>query len=71
MVGKGLSFHYNEALGLEYMGLDAKKPVFGGLGAIKAQTSLCICAVWSAPLLFAYWKVSYLSLLLTKFQFPS
>ena len=25
----------------------------------KAQTSLCMCAVCSTPLLFAYWKVSY------------
>ena len=42
------------------MGLDAWKPVFGGLRTIQAQTSLRIRAVWSAPLLFAYWKVLYL-----------
>ena len=53
------------------MGLDVRKPVFGDLGTTKAQTSLRICAVWSAPLLFAYWKVSYLDLLQTKFQFSS
>ena len=28
------------------------------LRTTKAQTSLCICTVWSAPLLFAFWKVS-------------
>ena len=35
-----------------YMGLDARKPVFGGLQTTRAQTSLPICADWSAPLLF-------------------
>ena len=45
------------------MGLDARKPVFGGLRTAKAQTSLRIRAVWSAPFLFAYWN-----LLLAKFQ---
>ena len=29
------------------------------------QTSLHICADWSAPLIFAFWKVSYLNLLCT------
>ena len=53
------------------MGLDAGKPVFGGLRTTKAQTSLRIRAVWSAPLFFAYWKVSYLDLLRPKFQFSS
>ena len=56
---------------LEHMGLGARKPVFGGLRTTKAQTSLRIRAVWSAPLLFAYWKVSYLDLLQAKFQFSS
>ena len=51
-----------------HMGLDARKPVFGGLPTTKAQTSLCIRAVWSAPLLFAYKKVSYLDVLWAKFQ---
>ena len=51
------------------MSIDASKPVFGGLRTAKAQTSLRIPSVWSAPLLFAYWKVSYLNLLQPKFQF--
>ena len=38
-----------------YMGLDARKPVFGGLRTTKAQTSLRICAVWSGPLIFAFY----------------
>ena len=42
----------------EQMGLVARKSVFGGLRATQAQTSLRICAVWSAPLLFAFWKDS-------------
>ena len=50
---------------------DARKPVFGGLRTTKAQTSLRIRAVWSAPLLFAFWKVPYLSLLQAKFQVSS
>ena len=45
--------------------------VFGGLQTTQAQTSLRIRAVWSAPLLYAYWKVSYLDLLQAKFQFSS
>ena len=40
----------------------ARKPVFGD-GTTKAQTSLRICAVLSALLLFTFWKVSYLNLL--------
>ena len=51
------------------MGLDARKPVFRGLRATKAQTSLRICADWSAPLLFAFWKVPYLNLLQAKINF--
>ena len=46
-------------------------PVFGGLQTTKAQTSLRIRADWSVHLLFAYWKVSYLNLLQTKFQYSS
>ena len=49
------------------MGLEARKPVFSGLRTTKAQTSLRIRAVWSAPLLFAYWKESYLNLLQAEF----
>ena len=56
---------------LIYIVLDVRKPVFGGLQAIKAQTSLPIRAVWSAPLLFTFWKVSYQNLLQVKFQFSS
>ena len=39
----------------------------------KAQTSLRIRAVWSAPLLFAYcnWQVSYLYFSPAKIQFSS
>ena len=51
------------------MGLDGRKPVFWGLLKTKAQTSLRLCAVWSAPLWLAYWKVAYLNLLLVKFQY--
>ena len=43
------------------MGLKARKPVFGVLRITQAQTSLRICAVWSAPLLFAFWKVQYVT----------
>ena len=53
------------------MGLNARKPVFGGLRTTQAQTSLRIRAVWSAPLLFAFCKVQYLSLPQAKFQFSS
>ena len=52
-----------------HMGLDARKPVFGGLWTTKAQTSLHIRAVWSVPLSFVYSKVSYLDLLRTIFHF--
>ena len=51
------------------MGLDARKPVFSGLRTTQAQTSLRIRAVWSAPLLFAFWKVSYVNLLQVNFNF--
>ena len=53
---------------IQYMGLVVRKPIFGGLQTTQAQTSLRISAVWSTPLLFAFWKVSYLDLLLTEFQ---
>ena len=52
-------------------GLDARKPVFGGSWTTQAQTNLRIPAVWSAPLLFAFWKVLYVNLLQAKFQFTS
>ena len=53
------------------MGLDMRKPVFGGLQTTKAQTNLHIRAVKSQPLLFAYLKVSYLGSLRAKFQISS
>ena len=53
------------------MGLDARKPVFGGLRTTQAQTSLRIRAVCSAPLLFAFCKAPYPSLLQAKFHFTS
>ena len=45
-----------------------EKTQFGFL-TTQAQTSLRIRAVWSAPLLFTFWKVSYVNLLQVKFQF--
>ena len=56
---------------LLYMGLDARNPIFKGVWTARAQTSLCVYAVWSAPLFFAYWTVSYLELLWAKFKFSS
>ena len=50
------------------MGRDTRKPIFGGLQITKAQTSLCILADCLAPLLFAFWKVSYLNFLQAKFK---
>ena len=52
-----------------YMSLDVRKPVFRDLQTTQAQTSLRIRAVWSAPLLFVLWKVSYVNLLQVKFEF--
>ena len=40
-----------------------------GLQTTKAQTSLHIRAVWSAPLLFTNWIVSYLNLLQARLHF--
>ena len=42
-----------------HVGLDARKPVFGGQRTTQAQTSLHR----SAPLLFTYWKVPYKDLI--------
>ena len=42
-----------------------------GVQTTKAQTSLRIRADWSAPLLFAIWKISYLHLLLLKLHIVS
>ena len=41
-------------IAVSLLGLDARKPVFGGLRTKQTQTSLRIRAVLSAPLLFAY-----------------
>ena len=65
------TFILAEHLNTIYMGLNARKPVFGGLRTTQAQTSQHIRAVWSAPLLFAFWKIPYLTLLQVKFQFSS
>ena len=46
-------FQYHSFEYLQHMSLDARKSVFGGLRTTKVQTSLCICTVWSGPLLFA------------------
>ena len=59
------------------MGLDSSGPrpnqtrLWGFLRPTKAQTSLRLSADRSVPLLFAYWKVSYLNLLQSKFQYSS
>ena len=63
--------HCKVTFGFKYMGLDARKPVFGVLRITQAQTSLRIRAIWSAPLLFAFWKVRYVNLPQVKFQFSS
>ena len=51
-----------------YMGLNTRKLVLGGLRATKMQTCSLRRSVQSdpAPLLFAYWKVSYQNLLQAK-----
>ena len=54
-----------------HMGLDTRKPVFGGVRTTKAQASLRIHAGLSAPLLFANQKVPYQDLPHMKFQFSS
>ena len=54
-----------------YLGLDTRKPVFAGLRKQNAKTSLRIPVVWSAPLLFANWKVLYVDLQQAKIQFSS
>ena len=43
----------------------------GGVRTTQSQTNLRIRAVWSAPLLFAFSKNSYVNLLPVKFQFSS
>ena len=58
-------------LASKYMGLDARKPVFGGVVNNKGADQPAHPRGLSAPLLLAYWKVSYLDLLGAKFQFSS
>ena len=48
-----------------------EKTCLRGFATTQAQTSLHIRAVWPAPLLFAYWKVTCVYLLQAKFQFSS
>ena len=50
----GSSVAITLGVNLNYLGLDARKPVLGGLQTTKAQTSLRFRAVRSAHLLFAY-----------------
>ena len=50
------------------LGLDARKPVFG---VCEQQRHRPTWAAGSRPLLFAYWKVSYLNLLKVNFKFSN
>ena len=59
-------FCWNKSI-LTAFGPRVRKPVFR-VSQTKTQTSLHICAVWSVPLLFTYWKVSCLHLLWVEFQ---
>ena len=52
----------SEYKGLNQFPINLDLAVFQGLWTTKAQTSLRIRAVWSASLLFVYWKVSYQTL---------
>ena len=55
--------HSSEILDfLSYMA-SGRENLSSGFATTKAQTSLHIRTVCSSPLLFAYWKVSYLNLL--------
>ena len=48
-----------------------EKSCLRDLRTTQAQTSLRIRADWSAPLLFAFWKVTYVNLLQVKSRFSS
>ena len=68
-----ISQHTAEHLKLKSMnemGVDTRKPqaVFGGLQITQAQNSQRIATIRSAPLLFAFWKVSCPGLPQAKFQ---
>ena len=52
-----------------WYGPPCEKTCLWGLRPTKVQTSLCILADWSAPLLLSFWKVSYLCLLTRNFNF--
>ena len=66
-----LSLRPNYFIFIGYLGLDARKPVFGDLRTTQAQTGLRIRPFWSVPLLFAFWNISYVYLLQVKFEFSS
>ena len=53
----------------ELFGLYARSLPSGGLQTTNRQTSQRIRALRSAPLLFMYWKVSYINLLRAQFNF--
>ena len=63
--------HRCRTCGNNLYGPRREKTCLRGLRTTEAQTSLRTHTVWSAPLLFAFWKVPYLSLLQAKFQFSS
>ena len=69
--GSACSILSQQYLGNDQMGRVGTKPVFGGLPTTKAQTNLRVHADRLAPMIFAYWEVSYLDLLRAKFQFSS
>ena len=55
----GLFWSANELMvPISEVGFNTRKSVFKGLQTTKVQISLRIQAVWSAPLLFAFWKES-------------
>ena len=70
-LASGVNLVQQSDLVSHHLRLAVRKPFFGGLWTTRVQTSLHICAVWSAPLLFAYCKVSYPCLIQAKFQFSS
>ena len=54
-----------------YMGLVARKPVFGGWGTTKGADRPARSRILISAFVLANWKVSYLELLQAKFQFSS
>ena len=51
---------YQVYISVNKMGLNTRNPVFRVCEQQRCKTSLHIHAVYSAPLLLAYWKVSYI-----------